>query len=548
MTDTTSIRFLAALLLASAACGDITVPSDPATEIEPEPAPDLDAGDDGGNGGAGIDAEDVAGGEDAPDPDAGADDGDGALPEVVDDVSEDAGPPDATGCLFGDDAACDDGIPCTVDACNAAGACVHTAPAAKESGCDDGLFCNGPEVCDPTAGCVAGPPPEPPNDLPGDCTAVGACDEESDSFLPVLLTAGEPCEDGDLCTDGESCDAGGTCSGGKDTCAAGVLTPAAPSAAAFLWQGRQDLLVDSVKGLCVTGTVALAVAETAVCYGSAPDGVLLCAGRIYDEELGPAFVSLELPSVDQVAVSGELGGPFTSSLLARSSATGHVHVFGPNESGMFGTGGAEAVGDLASFGLGELPPMLAFAVGGWTKLCALADTGVVYCAGGELGSSPVKVGPAKKVWIDPKDAHHLDDANVWRAAAGVSDCQVKKLGLFCDGFPTVGNAGEVVDGRTTRHLDPATSFVDVCHLSSAGKVSCRVQTATGTKTVSQFTKAPVLAFAADPATSARCAVYGDGSLWCLGDNTSGKLGTGGEKPLQVETEVAPPGSVRIGCP
>ena len=49
------------------------------------------------------------------------------------------------------------------------------------------------------------------------------------------------------------------------------------------------------------------------------------------------------------------------------------------------------------------------------------------------------------------------------------------------------------------------------------------------------------------APPARCAAFDDGSLWCIGENASGKLGTGGYAALTVETAVAPPGSVRIDC-
>lgn len=45
-----------------------------------------------------------------------------------------------------------------------------------------------------------------------------------------------------------------------------------------------------------------------------------------------------------------------------------------------------------------------------------------------------------------------------------------------------------------------------------------------------------------------CAVYADASLWCLGSNTNGMLGTGDTDPRTTATMVQPPGSVRLGCP
>lgn len=53
------------------------------------------------------------------------------------------------------DAVCDDGVPCTLDACDlASGACTHVP---RDALCDDGLFCTGVEACDPIQGCVTTP-------------------------------------------------------------------------------------------------------------------------------------------------------------------------------------------------------------------------------------------------------------------------------------------------------------------------------------------------------------------------------------------------------
>ena len=76
------------------------------------------------------------------------------------------------------DADCDDGKPCTLDACSAAKACVH---AAKPDGaiCDDGSACT-----------------------QGDACAAGACKGK-----PTVT-----CDDGDACTKGDVC-TGGVCKG-----------------------------------------------------------------------------------------------------------------------------------------------------------------------------------------------------------------------------------------------------------------------------------------------------------------------------------------------
>jgi len=89
------------------------------------------------------------------------------------------------GCL--QDSDCDDQIACTSDSCPA-GNCLYTP---VDSACaDDGLYCNGDEVCDPLAGCTGAGDP---------CLLYGlACDEQSDAC--VVCVRDSDCDDGDECT------------------------------------------------------------------------------------------------------------------------------------------------------------------------------------------------------------------------------------------------------------------------------------------------------------------------------------------------------------
>jgi hypothetical protein len=85
------------------------------------------------------------------------------------------------------DTDCNDGVSCTVDACNeATGFCNYTP---FDAVCDNGQFCDGPEVCYPDHpeagpdGCAPGDPPCPPED----------CDEENDacpSEAPIVEAGG----------------------------------------------------------------------------------------------------------------------------------------------------------------------------------------------------------------------------------------------------------------------------------------------------------------------------------------------------------------------
>jgi hypothetical protein len=117
---------------------------------------------------------------------------------------------------------CDDGIACTVDECvEPTGACISspdsmrcppgtlcdpalgcrrvTCTPGDPAACDDGLFCNGREVCGPDGACVAGPPPCPA----GACAP--RCDEDRDLCVPR-----EPDEDRDgfaaIACGGDDCD------------------------------------------------------------------------------------------------------------------------------------------------------------------------------------------------------------------------------------------------------------------------------------------------------------------------------------------------------
>ena len=68
---------------------------------------------------------------------------------------------------------CDDGVGCTRNVCNRLGQCVY---APEPSSCDDGIFCNGVEICDPLDGCIAGPPETCSDD---DVCTLDRCVEET---------------------------------------------------------------------------------------------------------------------------------------------------------------------------------------------------------------------------------------------------------------------------------------------------------------------------------------------------------------------------------
>lgn len=78
-----------------------------------------------------------------------------AGPDVRDasrDVFREAGKPCTS------DSDCEDHVPCTRDSCDPVTLRCINDP--DDIACDDGVFCNGAERCDPQIGCVSSPPPQ----------------------------------------------------------------------------------------------------------------------------------------------------------------------------------------------------------------------------------------------------------------------------------------------------------------------------------------------------------------------------------------------------
>jgi hypothetical protein len=117
----------------------------------------------------------------------------------------------AGACVAGSAVDCDDGVSCTLDSCNeATDACDH---AADDALCDNGLFCDGVEICDPALGCRAGSPVDCSDGV--GCT-VDACNEATDACDHAADDA--LCDNGQFCDGDETCDALLDCQAGSDPC------------------------------------------------------------------------------------------------------------------------------------------------------------------------------------------------------------------------------------------------------------------------------------------------------------------------------------------
>ncbi len=111
-------------------------------------------------------------------------------------------------CQAGTPPICDDGVSCTVDSCDeVSDACVYTP---DDAPCDNGVFCDGAETCDPTLGCQPGTPPTCDDGV--GCTD-DSCDAETDACVHMPNDA--------LCDNGLYCDGVELCHGLLD-CRVGI--------------------------------------------------------------------------------------------------------------------------------------------------------------------------------------------------------------------------------------------------------------------------------------------------------------------------------------
>jgi hypothetical protein len=120
-------------------------------------------------------------------------------------------------CQAGASPACDDGVTCTVDSCDEVGDSCDNAPV--DANCDNGLFCDGIETCDALGDCQAG--------LGLDCDdgvscTIDACDEGTQACDNTADDA--VCDDGLPCNGAETCDSTNDCQPGVPvTCGDGFI-------------------------------------------------------------------------------------------------------------------------------------------------------------------------------------------------------------------------------------------------------------------------------------------------------------------------------------
>ena len=185
--------------------------------------------------------------------------------------------------------------------------------------------------------------------------------------------------------------------------------------------------------------------------------------------------------------------------------------------------------------------LAAIASGTWDQICGLTTAGQVYCGGlgsPTFGNPPVAVGAAgqSSVWVNASGAARLSDTAVLRPGESRTECQVRSTGLVCGASAFGPTNGSLVMGTRVSGGGPGGN---TCWLDSAGTVNCTVGP--------RFAAGRVMFLAASFYSDSLCAIYNDGSIWCIGSNANGKLGTGNTVTLTTETMVAGPGTARVRC-
>jgi hypothetical protein len=243
-------------------------------------------------------------GEDA---DSGTGGTGGSLPG---DASSDVDPTLGGPCL--DDGQCDDQIACTFDTCDQTLGRCRNVP--DDSQCQDGVYCNGMEVCEPRHGCVPG---APITCSTPDACIISTCVESTQSCAHVPRDADGDGDPDGHCPGGHDCDDNDptvssllpeVCANGKDDNCNGVIdeTPCvSPQNATCL-----DPLSISASGTYAMNTTGAPFNYPTSCgLGSMPGvrevvaAVLLPAGSPVDVEVTATTNGVPV----SVAIAGQCG-------------------------------------------------------------------------------------------------------------------------------------------------------------------------------------------------------------------------------------------------
>ncbi len=507
---------------------------------------------------------------------------------------------------------CDDGNFCTMgDSCDAAtGACQSGSPtqcisatkcatgscdaatgncAFAQVVCDDGSPCTN-DACVSTTGCVFTPKPRDDNNA---CTK-DSCDIKTGACVNTPLN----CDDGNVCTT-DTCNSqtgcantntadGTVCSGNAKVCAAGACkTPFASPPLAFggiaagtaftcvrawgvggenCWgSGQQGQLgdgggVNRAQPVAVSNLASVLDADCGGAFACAVRGTTnttRCWGANGSGQLGNNSTTTSNVPVDVVSTGYAPATPVrvtTGNVFACALLTNHrVWCWGDNGHQQLG-GGLLAVATQTS----KVPALVTnltnvtAIAAGTAHICAVQG-GNVYCwgqnkdgqcgqAGGADVNTPTQVGTL---------------ANITAVASGDDfSCALGNGNVWCWGNnqhgqlatgATDGGGGVPVAIGVSNITDLSAGLGHVCARGSNGSVTCWGRNDAGQ--TGNGNQSDVLVPTAVPGFSGAyrigagdlhtCTVRLDGSVWCWGSNTNGALGlnNGSNQPVLVPSQV-----------
>jgi hypothetical protein len=311
--------------------------------------------------------------------------------------------------------------------------------------------------------------------------------------------------------------------------AAVPVAPVPPAVGRPAYQGGQRQLRTQLGGTC-TGRIAASMSGTGFCYLAADDNVK-CSGVIGGVNYGMTPTNIGQTGVEQIMLFFFLDN---GMCVTRSDHT--VHCMGMNTNAF----GSTLTTTFSRWTARD--DIAAIATGTWDQICGITLTGQVYCGGNPggnpaYGQPPMAVGAPgqSSVWVDTGGAARLSDTTVLRPGESRTECTVQESGLVCGGTAHGPTGNRVVSGG--RSSGNPADFT--CWLDGDGTVGCT--------NGPRFEPGKVMFLASSYYTDSLCAIYNDGSIWCLGTNINGKLGTGNTATLAAETMVAPPGTARVRC-
>jgi alpha-tubulin suppressor-like RCC1 family protein len=303
-----------------------------------------------------------------------------------------------------------------------------------------------------------------------------------------------------------------------------------------------------IVGLAAGGyqTCAVLGDTTVSCWGDNIWGELGNGQRsLYDTTLaqvpgltGVAAIAATGPSRDDSEVDDE----FSCALLAN----GQAFCWGNDGDGALGDGGS-AIDVPSPVAVAGLTGATQLALGG-SHACALLSDRTVTCWGNDLFiSSPIPTSVAGL-----SDVAELTTGSVHACALFVNGS------VSCWGDHTFGQIG---DGMTSLDLatppTPVTGLSGVTAISAAGDHTCALlgggtvrcwgiddhgELGDGTSADFRASPTPVKGLVGAVAISAgiqfSCALLGDGTVRCWGNNESGQLGNGSQSTIDVPTPVA----------